>query len=111
MQTVVTARDSLGASSKDIVPKFECKSLKGLQQATIPLVSRQKCGRLTITCRICFEHLLRKDYFALAAALIKESPLGTPHPVTLSQPGVTVREVSVPKLMSTYSPPRFQKAL
>ncbi len=101
----------LWESSKDIVPKFECKSLKGLQQAFWLREGQIEMRQLPRNLPHLFPELLQKPYFALAAALIKESPLGTPQPVTLSQPEVTVSEVSVPKLISTYSPSRFQNAL
>src|SRR5580658_3280158 len=39
-----------------------------------------------------------------AAALMNASPIGEPHPVTLSQPGVTVSDESVPKLIAMFSP-------
>ena len=40
----------------------------------------------------------------LAAALMKGSPFGVPKPVTLSQPGATTNEVSVPKLRANQEP-------
>ena len=39
---------------------------------------------------------LGEDYFAAAAAVMKDKPLGVPNPVTLSHPGPVVREESVP---------------
>ena len=46
-----------------------------------------------------------QNYFAgvPAAALMNVKPFGTPHPVTLSHPGVTVSDESVPKLNSAES--------
>src|SRR5215813_13904443 len=80
-QTVVTARCPLGVSSKDKVPRFECKSLKGLQQAK-GYRGYTQMGQANHRLPHSFFLPIAKNYFAFAAALMNARPFGTPHPVT-----------------------------